>query len=92
MAGASGFGKPIREAVHRPEWFCVLTGAAETAPVTPELAARALLAEHLCDTVFLNQLDRPAQHPAARRFAAVLSAHGIRAWGGSLRSGCVYPL
>lgn len=29
-----------------------------------ELAARALLAEHLCDTVFLNQLDRPEQLPA----------------------------
>lgn len=92
VAGASGFGRPIREAVHRPEQFCTLTGAAETAPATPELAARALLAEHLCDTVFLNQLDRPEQLPAARSFAAVLSAHGIRVWGGSLRSGSIFPL
>lgn len=92
VAGASGFGRPIREAVHRPERFCTLTGAAETAPATPELAARALLAEHLCDTVFLNQLDRPEQLPAARSFAAVLSAHGIRVWGGSLRSGSIFPL
>ena len=92
VAGASGFGKPIREAVHRPEWFCVLTGAAETAPVTPELAARALLAEHLCGTVLLNQLDGPEVLPEARRFAALLTAQGLQVWGGSLRSGCVYPL
>ena len=92
VAGASGFGKPIRETVHRPERFCVLTGAAETAPVTPELAARALLTEHLCDAVFLNQLDRPEVPPEARRFAAVLTAQGLQVWGGSLRSGRVYPL
>ena len=92
VAGASGFGKPIREAVHRPERFCVLTGAAETAPATPELAARAILAERLCDTVFLNQLDEPEVPPEARRFAAVLTAQGLQVWGGSLRSGGVYPL
>ena len=92
VAGASGFGKPIREAVHRPEQFCVLTGAAETAPATPELAARAILAERLCDTVFLNQLDEPEVPPEARRFAAVLTAQGLQVWGGSLRSGGVYPL
>ena len=92
VAGASGFGKPIREAVHRPERFCALTGAAKTAPVTPELAARALLAERLCDAVFLNQLDGPEVPPEARRFAAVLTAQGLQVWGGSLRSGRVYPL
>lgn len=92
VVGASGFGKPIREAVHRPERFCVLTGAAEAAPVTPELAARALLAERLCDAVFLNQLDGPEVPPEARRFAALLTAQGLQVWGGSLRSGCVYPL
>ena len=92
VAGASGFGRPIRETVHRPERFCALTGAAKTAPASPELAARALLAEHLCDTVFLNQLDSPEQLPAARRFAAVLLSHGIRVWGGSLRSGSIFLL
>lgn len=92
VVGASGFGKPIRDAVHRPEWFCALTGAVETAPVTPELAAQVLLAERLCDTVFLNQLDGPKIPPEAWRFAAVLTAQGFQVWGGSLRSGCVYPL
>ena len=30
VAGASGFDRPIRACVHRPERFCALTGAAET--------------------------------------------------------------
>lgn len=92
VVGAAGFGKPIQETVHRPDRFCALTGAAETAPATPELAALALLAEHLCDTVFLNQLDSPLLLPMARRFAAPLTAHGIRVWGGCLRSGSIFPL
>ena len=92
VVGASGFGKPIREAVHRPERFRALTGAAEAAPVTPELAAQALLAEHLCGTVLLNQLDGPEVLSEARHFAALLTAQGLQVWGGSLRSGCVYPL
>lgn len=41
VVGASGFGKPIRESVHRPEQFCALTGAAASDPVTPEQAAKA---------------------------------------------------
>ena len=41
VVGASGFGKPIRESVHRPEQFCALTGAAASDPVTPE-AQRSL--------------------------------------------------
>ncbi|MFR7894749.1 MAG: selenium cofactor biosynthesis protein YqeC [Dysosmobacter sp.] len=69
VVGASGFGKPIRESVHRPERFCALTGAAASDPVTPEQAAKAILAERLCDTMFLNQIDTEAQRPLADRFA-----------------------
>ena len=92
VVGASGFGKPIRETVHRPERFCALTGAEGSATVTPELAAQALLAERLCDTVFLNQLDGPEVPPEARRFAAALRAQGLPVWGGSLRLGRIHPL
>lgn len=70
VVGASGFGKPVRETVHRWERFCGLTGAAETEPVTPELAAKALLAEGHCDTVLLNQIDgadRVRRRSASRR-------------------------
>ena len=92
VVGASGLGRPIREAVHRPEHFCALTGAAETDVVTPELAASALLKEGLCGTVFLNQLDTPSRLPAAQRFAAALAGHGLQIWGGSLRNGTIFPL
>ena len=76
VVGASGFGKPIRESVHRPEQFCALTGAAASDPVTPEQAAKAILAERLCDTMFLNQIDTEAQRPGG----------SLRRGAGQLRS------
>ena len=93
VVGASGFGKPIRESVHRLERFCVLTGAAASDPVTPEQAAKAILAEQLCDAVFLNQIDTEAQRSLADRFAAALGGSGLRIAAGSLRvgSGWLYP-
>ena len=93
VVGASGFGKPIRESVHRPEQFCALTGAAASDPVTPEQAAKAILAERLCDAVFLNQIDTEAQRSLADRFAAALGGSGLRIAAGSLRagSGWLYP-
>ena len=93
VVGASGFGKPIRESVHRPERFCALTGAAASDPVTPEQAAKAILAERLCDTMFLNQIDTETQRSLADRFAAALGGSGLRIAAGSLRagSGWFYP-
>lgn len=93
VAGASGFGRTIRESVHRPERFCTLTGAAESAPASPEQAAKVLLAENLCDTVFLNQIDTETQRPVADRFAAALGGSGLRIAAGSLRAGIgwLYP-
>ena len=44
LAGASGFGRPIREAVHRPERFCALTGLEPEDPVTPEALAEQVWA------------------------------------------------
>ena len=52
--------------------FCALTGAAASDPVTPEQAAKAILAERLCDTMFLNQIDTETQRSLADRFAAAL--------------------
>lgn len=47
VVGASGFARPIREAVHRPEVFCRLAGLGADAPVTPEAVAAVLEAEGL---------------------------------------------
>ena len=40
VVGAHGFDRPIREAVHRPEQFCTLTGARPDEPASPALAVR----------------------------------------------------
>ena len=42
VVGASGFGRPVREAVHRPERFGLLTGLEPEAPAAPEAVAEAL--------------------------------------------------
>lgn len=76
MAGASGFGRPIREAVHRPERFCLLTGLGPESPATPEAAARALRAEAsvwgVPIRVFVNQAEDAAATDAARHLAELL--------------------
>lgn len=54
VVGASGIGKPIEEAVHRPEIFRALTGS-EIA--SPEAVAQVLLAEALGDMILINQAD-----------------------------------
>lgn len=71
LAGASGFGRPVREAVHRWEQFCRLTGAEPDEPVTAENLARLLLEEGLGDKVFVNQAE--AGIGQIRRLAALLS-------------------
>lgn len=92
VVGASGLGRPIEEAVHRPERFCALTGAVPMDPASPELVAQVILAEGLCDTVFLNQIDSPADHPTARSFAAALEGSPLHLAAGSLRSGEAFRL
>ena len=70
LAGASGFGRPVREAVHRSEQFCRLTGTPPDGPVTAANLARLLLAERLGDKVFVNQIETGAEQ--ARELAALL--------------------
>ena len=70
LLGASGFGRPVREAVHRPERFCQLTGADMDQPVTPSLAALAVRAEGLGDVVLAKEL--------ASRLACPVCAGALR--------------
>ncbi|MEY8387284.1 selenium cofactor biosynthesis protein YqeC [Oscillospiraceae bacterium 38-13] len=76
MVGASGFGRPVREAVHRPEEYWFLTDLEPGDPVTPEAAAEALCTEVSAAwppiRVFVNQVEDEAALNAARRLAECL--------------------
>lgn len=76
MIGASGFGRPVREAVHRPERFCLLTGLDPEAPATPEAEAQTLQAEAPAwgppIRVFVNQAESEAAMAAAGCLAELL--------------------
>ena len=87
VVGASAFGRTVAQAVHRPERFCALTGAAPDTVVSPALAAQAIAAERLADTVFLNQTDLLAA--SAEGFAAPLHRAGMHVLAGSLKNGTV---
>ena len=82
VLGASGLGRPVREAVHRPERFCELAGCAPDDPATPELAARAANAEALADVALVNQAD--VAPDASRELAGLLDVPAVCA---SLRDG-----
>lgn len=82
VLGGSGFGRPVREAVHRPELFCELADCGGDAVATPELVAAAIAAETASgriapDVVVVNQAEDPRMADAARDFAVSLRAHGL---------------
>ena len=77
VVGASGLGKPINEAVHRPERFCERCGCEPTDAATPERVAQVLNAEMQAlglstARVMLNQADTLADPTMADRFEAAL--------------------
>ena len=77
LVGASGFGRPISKAVHRPELFCERCGCEPTDVATPERVARVLNAEMQelrLDTahVMLNQVDTLSDPTMANHFEAAL--------------------
>ena len=67
VVGISGFGRPIREAVHRPARFAALAGAWAGDAAPPAHTARVLVAEALADRYFFNQADTPELWEWARR-------------------------
>lgn len=74
VVGARGFDRPIREAVHRPEQFCTLTGARPDEPASPALAARALAAEGFTQTIVLTG----AAEKQRSAFSAAAQQYGLR--------------
>lgn len=86
VVGASGFGRPVNEAVHRPEIFCELAGCEPTDVATPERVARVIAAERKvtrADTILVNQADTPELRSEAARLASTL---GEAVWAGSIRT------
>lgn len=69
VVGASGFGRPVREAAHRPERYAALAGAGLEEPVSPAMAAAVVRAEGLHDRVYINQVETPCCLADAKRFA-----------------------
>lgn len=82
VVGASGFGRPIAEAAHRPEIFAALAGKNPAESALPEDAARVINRENLAARCFFNQAEEPERWEWARRAAAALDCP---ACGGSLR-------
>lgn len=86
VLGASAFGKPLRNCVHRFEQAAKLLQVEEDTIFTPELAAKLLQAEGLGGKIFVNQLDDETQLPLAERLAACLD---LPVWAGSVQKGWI---
>ena len=57
VVGASGFGRSITEAVHRPTLYALLAGLPEAEQVTPEAESAVLRAEALHNRIYVNQVE-----------------------------------
>ena len=78
VVGASGFGRPVNEVVHRPELFRVRCGCEPTDAATPERVAQVLNAEMRIPSlnnarIILNQADTLADPTMADRCEAALN-------------------
>jgi len=84
VVGASGFGRPVSEAVHRPELYAEIAGVSVTDPATPETEAAVLLAEKLHHRVYINQVESEADMAHARMLSTQLHCPVV---AGSLQKG-----
>ena len=72
VVGASGFGKPMQESVHRAALAAERLGVSPETVVTPELWAKFLNAEALHTRVLVNQAETEQAQADARVLAAQL--------------------
>ena len=84
VVGASGFGRTIADAAHRPERYALLAGVPETAETTPETEAAVLLAEALHTRVYVNRVETLWELADAKALAALLKCPVL---AGSLQRG-----
>lgn len=73
VVGASGFGRPMRESVHRAPIAAQALGVDEDTVVSPELWAKFLNLEALHTRVLVNQAENEQEQKAAKTLAAGLS-------------------
>ena len=71
VVGASGFGRPIAEAAHRPERYAALAGVPVTAEAAPETEAAVLAAEGLHTKIYVNQVETLWDLADAKSLAAL---------------------
>ncbi|MBR0090275.1 MAG: putative selenium-dependent hydroxylase accessory protein YqeC [Lachnospiraceae bacterium] len=69
--GADGFMKPVKEVVHHPGVFKLLTGCADDALARPELVAKAWQNERLSKKVLINQVESREALALSERFLNV---------------------
>ena len=86
VAGLDGIGKPLAEAVHRPELACAALRLTPEHIITP--ADVVALLRHCYDPklVILNKAETPERHAAAEDIAALLPESrcvitSLRRWG-----------
>lgn len=84
VAGADGFGKPIRAVCHRPELYAARAGVSLDAVVTPEIAARVIAVEGFGDRVYVNKAENADAYAAAEALAKGLTCPVV---AGSLHGG-----
>ena len=72
VVGASGFGRPVAEAAHRPKLYARLAGVSVEDLATPETEAAVLRAEHLHHRIYVNQVEAPQALAATKALAALL--------------------
>ena len=83
VIGASAFGKPVAQTVHRAEIFCENSGCEQNDVVTPELLARHLAAETRRgakdpNLIIVNQAESPEMVEAAHALYDELASMGMK--------------
>ena len=84
VVGASGFGRPVSEAAHRPERYAHLAGIGVGEAVTVQAAAAVLKAEGLHQRIFVNQVETLSELVDAKALSALLECPVL---AGSLQRG-----